>query len=599
VAAWVLAGVIATLGMLATAAPASAHATLLRTDPAAGAILTDAPSEVTLTFSESVGTSLGKVTVVDPDGKAVHQGKLSQRKGAEASVKLKSGLRDGTYLVSYRVISADGHPISGGFTFSIGAPSQQAAAVTGSGSASVDPTVRGLLSLSKYAGYLGMALLAGAVLMLVALWPRRLPSTGPGRLAWIGWGLLFGGTLVSLVIQTPYSTGGTLADISWGDVVATAETTVGKAQVIRLGLLVAGSTLLWRITKAKPLGTAEWGLLSAFGVTLLITWPFSGHAWASPGRLLSIPADAIHVGAMAVWVGGLVVLARYLLPAARPSELEVILPVWSRWATYAVVALAFTGTIEALLEIGTFGALISTTYGRLVIAKVLGLGAILSVAALARAWVRQRYPVAVAHAFAEESGEQAKPAAKPETKAAKAAKAAKETKAAKAAKETKVKDEDEPADDDADGVTRLRSRVLVELALAAVVIMLATALVQTSPGRTAATTTVPDDLPFTATVTTSTLVLQIDMSPAKRGNNSMHLTAFTKEGKSLKVLEWKASIAMPAKGLESVDIPLLAITENHAIGEIQLPVSGDWKLKAIARTSDVDQVTVERNIRIR
>jgi copper transport protein len=593
VAAWVLAGLIATLGVLVTAAPASAHATLLRTDPAAGAILTDAPSEVTLTFSESVGTALGKVTVVDPDGKAAHQGKFTQRKGAEAAVKLKSGLRDGTYLVSYRVISADGHPISGGFTFSIGSPSQQAAAVTGSESASVDPTVRGLLSLSKYAGYLGMALLAGAVLMLVALWPRRLPSTGPGRLAWIGWGLLFGGTLVSLVIQTPYSTGGTLADLSWADLVSTAETTVGKAQVIRLGLLVGGSTLLWRITKAKPLGTAEWGLLSAFGVTLLITWPFSGHAWASPGRLLSIPADAIHVGAMAVWVGGLVVLARYLLPAARPAELAVILPVWSRWATYAVVALAFTGTIEALLEIGTFGALISTTYGRLVIAKVLGLAAILSVAALARAWVRQRYPVAVAHAFAEDSGAEAKPA-----KAAKTTSAAKATPATKGTK-AKAKVEEEPVEDDADGVTRLRSRVLVELALAAVVIMLATALVQTSPGRTAATATVPDDLPFTATVTTSTLVLQIDMSPAKRGNNSMHLTAFTKDGKSFKVLEWKASIAMPAKGLESVDIPLLAITENHAIGEIQLPVSGDWKLKAIARTSDVDQVTVERTIRIR
>ncbi len=578
VAGWLLAALISVFAVLFTAAPASAHATLVRTDPSAGAILDDAPSLVTLTFSESVGTSLGKITVVDPDGKAVQQGRITQSKGDEAAIKLKSGLRQGTFLVSYRVISADGHPISGGYTFSIGAPSQQATAVTGSESAAVDPTVRGLLSLSKYAGYLGIALLAGSVLMLVALWPRRLPSTGPGKLAWIGWGLLFGGTLVSLVIQTPYSTGGTLADLSWTDVVATAETTVGKAQVIRLGLLVAGSTLLWRITKAKPLGTAEWGLLSAFGVTLLITWPFSGHAWASPGRLLSIPADAIHIGAMAIWLGGLVVLAMYLLPAAKPAELEVILPVWSRWATYAVVALAFTGTIEALLEIGTFGALVSTTYGRLVIAKVLGLAAILSVAALARGWVRQRYPVAVAHAFAEGA----------DGKTAKAAKSAK-------AGETDGAENDE----DAVEVKRLRSRVIVEIALASLVIVLATALVQTSPGRTAATASVPQDLPFTTSVSTSTMVLQIDMSPAKRGNNSMHLTAFTKDGKSLKVLEWKATIAMPAKGLESVDIPLLAITENHAIGEIQLPVSGDWILKATARTSDVDQVNVERKIRIR
>ena len=556
----VLAGLVAVLAVLLPASPASAHASLLRTDPASGAILNEAPAEVTLAFSEPVGTSLGKVTVVDPDGKSVKRGKLVQRNGPEVTAKLKDGLRQGTYLVSYRVISADGHPISGGFTFSIGAPSQQAANITGSEEASVDPLVRGLLSVGKFAGYAGIALLAGAVLMLVALWPRRLAVSGPGRLAWIGWGLLFGGTVVSLVIQAPYSTGLTITDINWDDVVATASTTVGKSQVIRLGLLLVGAPLLWRITRGMALGTAEWGLLTAFGAMLLFTWPFSGHAWASPGRLLSIPADAIHVGAMAVWVGGLVVLAQYLLPAAEPDELEVILPVWSRWATYAVVALAFTGTIQALLEVGTFGALLSTTYGRLVIAKIVGLAAILGVAALARAWVRQRYPLTVAHALASDE-----PAA------------------------------DEPEED---GPKRLRGRILVEVALAVIVIGLATALVQTTPGRTAATATTPQDLPYTATVSTSTISLQIDLSPAKRGNNSMHLTAFTKDGKPIRVQEWKATMALPEKGVESVEIPLLPITENHVVGEVQLPISGDWTLKATVRTSDVDQVTVDRKIRI-
>jgi len=564
---WLLAAVVAVLAVLLPASPASAHASLLSTDPAAGAILDEAPSEVTLTFTEPVGTSLGKVTVVDPDGKPVHRGGLVKRTGSEVGVKLKDGLGKGTYLVSYRVISADGHPISGGFTFSVGAPSQQATAVppSSSGEGPVDPLVRGLLSVSKYVGYLGVALLGGAVLMLVALWPRRLPVAGPARLAWIGWGLVLGGTLVALVVQAPYSTGGTLADLTWSDVVATASTTVGKAQVARLGLLLAASPLLWRISRAKPLGTAEWGLLGAFGVTILFTYPFAGHAWASPGRVLSIPADAVHVGAMAVWLGGLIVLARYLLPAARSDELAVILPVWSRWATYSVVALAFTGTIQALLEIGTFGALLSSTYGRLVIAKVVGLVAILSVAGLARAWVRQRYPVAVAHAFAD--SDRAGP--------------------------------DGEEDDDAVGIRRLRSRILVEVGLAAVVIALATALVQTTPGRTAVATAAPPDLPFTATVQTAELAVQIDVSPAKRGNNSVHLTAFDKQGRSIRVIEWKATVGLAEKGLEDIEIPLLAITENHAIGEVQLPVSGDWRLKATVRTSDVDQVTVDRRIRIR
>lgn len=568
-AGWLLAALVALLCVLVPAAPAAAHASLVGTSPVAGAILDDQPAEVTLTFSEPVGTSLGRITVVDPDGKPASRGKPVQRKGTEAGIRLKDGLRQGTYLVSYRVISADGHPISGGFTFSIGAPSQQATAVTGSEEASVDPVVRGLLPVAKFAGYAGMALLCGAVLMLVALWPRRLEVAGPGRLAWLGWGLLLGGTLVSFLVQTPYSTGGTLADLTWADIVATGESTVGRAQVIRLGLLLVGVPLLWRVTRAKPLGTAEWGLLGAFGVTILFTWPFSGHAWASPGRLLSIPADAVHVGAMALWVGGLVVLARYLLPAARADELAVILPVWSRWATYSVVALAFTGTIQALLEIGTFGALLSSTYGRLVIGKVIGLAAILSVAALARAWVRRRYPVTVAHALADSAD------------------------SAGSADRT-------DADDEPDATRKLRSRIVVELGLAAVVIALATALVQTTPGRTAVSAASPaKDLPFTATVNTSTMAVQIDLSPAKQGNNSMHLTAFTKDGQPMKVVEWKATIGAPDKGIEPIQIPLLAITENHAIGEVQLPIAGEWRFKATVRTSDVDQVTVDRRIRIR
>jgi copper transport protein len=548
----------AVLAVLLPASPASAHATLLRTDPAGGSILDKAPTEVTLTFSEAVGVSLGKLTVVDPDGRHVHDGKLFQRKKPEATIRLKDGLRQGTFLVSFRVISTDGHPISGGFTFSVGSPSEQATQAVGSDEADVDPLVRGLLSVSKFAGYVGLVLLGGSVLMLVALWPRRLAVTGPARLAWIGWGLLLGGTLVALVVQAPYSTGGTLADLSWSDLSATAGTTVGKAQVIRLGLLVAGSTLLWRITKAKELGTAEWGLLSLLAVATLFTWPFAGHAWASPGRLLSIPSDAVHVGAMAVWIGGLVVLARYLLPAANSDELAVILPVWSRWATYSVVALAFTGTIQALLEIGTFGALLSSTYGRLVIAKVVGLAAILAVAAFARAWVRQRYPVTVAQALSEEDQH-----------------------------------------GEVDGPHRLRARILVEVALAVVVIGVATALVQTTPGRTAVSAAAPVDLPFTATVATSTLKLQIDLSPAKQGNNTMHLTAFTKDGKPIRVVEWKATIGLKEKGLENIEIPLLAITENHVVGEVQLPATGTWELKATVRTSDVDQVTVDRKIRVR
>ena len=103
----------------ATAGPAAAHASLVSIDPADGARLDESPSQVTLTFSEHVSAALGGVQVLDTTGATVHVG-AARVDGTKVLVDLQPHLPDGTYVVTYRVVSADGHPVRGGSVFGVG-----------------------------------------------------------------------------------------------------------------------------------------------------------------------------------------------------------------------------------------------------------------------------------------------------------------------------------------------------------------------------------------------------------------------------------------------------------------------------------------------
>ena len=121
----VLAGLL--FGLFATvisAGPAFAHATLVASDPANGAVVPDAPNKVTLTFSESVQLLSGKIQVLAPDGSRADQGEPTAA-GAAVTIPLRAGGGRGTYLISYRVMSADSHPVGGSLTFSVGAASHR------------------------------------------------------------------------------------------------------------------------------------------------------------------------------------------------------------------------------------------------------------------------------------------------------------------------------------------------------------------------------------------------------------------------------------------------------------------------------------------
>src|SRR5690349_6651747 len=105
--------------LVLTAGPASAHANLLATSPGDGAHLDAAPPIVSLTFSEPISASLGAVKVFDQNAHRVDNGNVVAR-DATVTVGLESGVGDGAYTVTWRVISADSHPVRGAFTFTVG-----------------------------------------------------------------------------------------------------------------------------------------------------------------------------------------------------------------------------------------------------------------------------------------------------------------------------------------------------------------------------------------------------------------------------------------------------------------------------------------------
>ncbi|PLW71282.1 hypothetical protein C0036_18675, partial [Streptomyces sp. DJ] len=204
----VLAGAVALL--LGGAAPASAHAALVSTDPARESVLAGAPRQVSLGFSESVLLSADSVRVLDPDGRRVDEGGARHTGGdaRTASVRLRAGLPDGTFTVAWKAVSGDSHPVSGAFTFSVGAPSQTSAALpeqrAGEGAVGV------LYDVARYVAYGGYALLVGTGALLVGCWHRGAAVRPVRRLLLGGWAAMLLSALALLLLRGPYTAGGGL-----------------------------------------------------------------------------------------------------------------------------------------------------------------------------------------------------------------------------------------------------------------------------------------------------------------------------------------------------------------------------------------------------
>ncbi|GAA3886461.1 copper resistance protein CopC [Streptomyces sedi] len=595
--------VVGTLAaLLVGARPAAAHASLTGTSPGDGEVVASAPAEVVLTFSEPVSVGEDALRVLDPDGERVDTGEVTRGAGgAEQTLGLVEGVGDGTHTVAWQAISNDGHPISGAFTFSVGAPSETSVDVSGG---SPDGGAVGLLhDALRYVAYAGFLLLLGPAVFALVCWPGAAGRRAVRRTTVVGWLTLAVATAALLLVRVPYTTTGRLGDAFDLDGLAdVVDSRAGTALLTRLVLLSAAALpvalLHGRYARAVAAGDARLARDLRFGVGvgggalavgLAATWATAEHAATGIQTGVAIPVAMVHLLATACWLGGLVTLLVLLRGAEGPPPAAAVRR-YSAVALAGVATLAATGLYQSWRQVGSFSALTGTDYGRLLIVKVVVVVVLLAVARGSRRWTGALRDGDVAVPGEREPAEETVPE-DPE----RARQLARQRVAVERARRRREEGRERAG---------LRRTVLVETGIAVVLLAVTTALTGTPPARSegGASTAAPDsgggasgegapwELDYDTGGAEGTATLEL--APGAVGENTLDVALVDAEGRPAEVEELRVSLTLPEESIG----PLRVETERVAEGrwraaDVPLPRPGEWEMDLTIRTSEVDQAT--------
>ncbi|MEU5563602.1 copper resistance CopC/CopD family protein [Micromonospora musae] len=587
------------------AQPAYAHASLVETSPVDGAVLASPPAEVRLRFNEAVSFNERSIQLLDTNAEKLAIGTPGHvdGKGNTAQVSLPTDLAEGTYVLAWRVTSADSHVVSGALTFSIGHPSATAAPVE-------QDAHRGVVvvdAVGRALAFLGMALALGGALFVAVLWPAGRTDRRGRRIVWSGFAVLAAGTVVVLLVQGPYAAGTSLAGVFDPDLLgATLSTRLGHALLARLVIVLAlgvafGLAVRHRsrsattatattatattatatsatatsatATIATPTtGTATTGTAGAAGATrrivlpavaavgavaLPLTWTLTDHAQTGVQTWLAVPATSLHLLAMALWLGGLITLAAcVLIPAGRRETSQAItlapaLPRFSGLAQVCFAVIAATGVYLSWRQVGSWAALGATDFGRLLLGKLAVVLAVVALAAGARRFVRRR--------GREPLGLDAAPAA---------------------------------------AVRRLRRSVVGEILLGVAVVSITALLVNTAPARTSYAPPVHTTVPVPAAAAESVAGLrdasiEVNIEPARSGSNVADIYLTGPDGSLVAVPEISGRLESPDRDVPALPVTVTAAEPGHYVANsMSIPFPGEWVLRLDIRVSDFDETPV-------
>lgn len=347
---------------LTTAGQALAHAALTKTVPADGTVVASAPDTFSVSFSEPVSPLVLKLIGPDGTSRALTRFTLTDR---TLAITAPPDLGQGTHVLSWRVVSEDGHPVGGSVLFSVGAPS----AAPDLAASQTEPIVRVVLWLSKLGLYLGLALGIGGVAFMA--WVAPLPVAARRPIA----GFLVLGLLSLPVafaaqgldaIALPLSE--TLQSATWQTAAASS---FGRTALIAiLALLVALLALFVPSRSERLLAILAWLGLGA-GLAA------SGHASAAEPQVLTRPAVFLHGIGMAGWAGALLPLAFALRQPAGAQALQR----FSRRIPVLLLLILLSGLALTIVQVKRPQALLTTPYGLVLtgklalVAALIGLGA--------------------------------------------------------------------------------------------------------------------------------------------------------------------------------------------------------------------------------
>lgn len=552
------------------ASPAAAHAVLVGSSPGDGQVLSTPPKQVRLEFNEPVSAGLGGLTVLDTDGARVDEGDPAvDRSGRILTVTLPDALDDGTYIANYRVVSADGHPVTGAIVFGVGGGTVLDTARAAGLRASGDPGFEVAGTLARAVTYAAALLAAGLAFFLGFLHDQagdRWSLTPWVRIACV---VAAAGMVATIAVQAALATGrGAEAMVDPASLRGVLTEGLGWSGVV----LLAGLALVHLSTDTDRLLVAQ--ALAFYGwLAVGISFVFWGHATSAPNEAVAVVADVVHTLAAAVWFGGLVGVwatlrrrSRAAVPtppapaaaggssgtlpidggddgaaggsrapsATTPGSTAVVISRFSAAAAASVIVLAVAGVALAVQELDGPANLVRTTYGRVLAGKLCVVAAVVAVAAFNR-W---RLVPAVRNNGPE-------------------------------------------------GWRRLSRTTGLEAAGIVVVLALTAVLVNLTPSRLD-----PDDPDFfNQTTPLASGGLNLIVTPADPGPNTLHLQFVDGAGLPDDVGEAvTVELSLPERGVAPIRRDATFAGPGHFIVEgVELPLTGTWQVDVIARISPFEE----------
>jgi copper transport protein len=570
-----IATVLALGAVLLAAAPAWAHAQLTSTEPVGGTALATSPARVVLRFGEAVEIPLGSIRVfASPSGKQIETGAAGHADGQGNAVAVKLPKLDkGTYIVTWRVTSADSHPVHGAFTFVVGTTkggAQDAALVekllsSGGGST----TVGAVYAVIRFVAFSALVLLVGGFAFVGLIWPAGAAVARTRRLLWSAWGAAIVTTVVGIPVQGVYAAGLPLSKAVSSTVLSgVLDERFGKvwgARLVALGLMAVVLVAMSRrpVSEAGAAGSARSALPlpllvagGVLGVGLLLTPGLAGHASTQDLVPLAVVSDVVHLVSVSLWLGGLVMLTAMVLPRRLPDELAVVVPRFSKVAFGAVIAILATGTFQGWREVRSKAALTDTTYGRLLIVKVVLFALLVALGGLSRRFVQARYRVPAPQlSFGPGAA---------------------------------------TADPDGEAVAQLRRTVGAETAVAVVVLAVTALLVNAQPARSALAQ------PFSTEMRSEAVWVDVTVDPAKAGPAALHFYTLSPQGAVQEVQDLTATLTLPSQDVGPLAVPVQRAGPGHfSAYNFNIPLRGQWKLEVKALLSDIDEATVSATIPVK
>lgn len=519
--------------LLFAAPPAAAHAVLLGTDPGDGDILDSTPEIVTLTFNENITLPAEGVNVLDAAGAPVP----SDARSVDATVQVTfdGDLDDGTYIVNWRVISADSHPVSGAFTFSVGAPSDTVAEVAPPAAA---PGTEALTVGTQAVVYLGGLTAAGLVFfhfLVTAL------TRGGARI--MRWSAVAGvlGMLAYVPAVYVWQNGLALSSVVTWDAVRDSFYAGGSFSAAALGAMLGIAGLAAAVTAtSKGSGRASAAVACGGAGLALGSLLLTGHTRTFGPPLVLLTSDAVHATAAALWLGGVIGLVFVLRTGERGAAVAVVR--FSSIAALVLAASAVTGIVMAWLILDSLHALTGTRYGLTLLVKI---GAVAVVVLLA-AWNRWKLVPTVGSEGSEPGS-----------------------------------------------MRRLRRIVGAEAVVLLVVASITAFLVSQSP------TAVPRDETGQYSVEIGAATLDAHVSPLRVGTNALEFTLRDVDGDAIDaVSEPDLRVFMPDPGIGPLSPAVTQTGPGRYEAVLDLPLPGEWEISVSARLSRFDNPVATLSVEV-